>query len=199
LANLSIGLKTFAKFFQINEDLITVAAQVSVPQPEEVEPLAEWIAALPEAERNDFLLRVVQGESHVGMQLLKRLRELFFNQKNDTSSVNHPRLFSELLDGGKQQQKYRQQQEKIADQQAKIQKMEALLPREDKLWENVFRLIDLKQAKSYEQAINHLIDLRDLAEYQGKLDAFQACIQQIYKDHKTSQGLLSRLRNAGLI
>ncbi|MBW4555836.1 MAG: hypothetical protein KME59_07850 [Trichormus sp. ATA11-4-KO1] len=198
LPNLSIALKTFAEFFQINEDLIAAAAQVSVPQQEEIEPLTEWIAALSEEERNDFLLRVVKGEALVGMQLLKRLRELFSTQKIGNSSGKHQRSLSELLASAKQQKKYRQQQEQLDAQQAKIQKLEALAPREDKVWEDVFKLIDLKQAKSYDQAISHLIDLRDLAEYQGKLEDFQACIQQIQKDYSTCHGLLSRLRKAGL-
>lgn len=198
LQNLSIALKKFIKFFQINEDLITAAAQISVLQGEKVEPLTEWIAALSEEERNSFLLRVIKGESHVGMQLLKRLRELFSTQKIDNISGNHPRLFSELLTSAKQQEKYRQQQIQLAAQHAKAKKLEALVPREDQIWENVFKLIDLKQAKSYEQAIHYLIDLRDLAEYQGNLEDFYTCIQQIHKDYSNRPGLLSRLRKAGL-
>lgn len=198
LQNLSSALRKFVEFFQINEDLITAAAQISVLQGEKVEPLAEWIAALSEAERNNFLLRVVQGEPHVGMQLLQRLRELFSNHKIDNSSGKHQRLFSELLTSAKQQKKYRQQQEQLAAQQAKTKKLQALVPRADQIWKDVFKLIDLKQAKSYDQAIHYLIDLRDLAEYQGKLKDFHTCIEQIHQNYSNRPGLLSRLRKAGL-
>lgn len=67
------------------------------------------------------------------------------------------------------------------------------------MWEQVYDLIALKQAKSYDQAIAHLVDLRDLADYQGKLDEFKSSIEHIQKEYSKRPGLISRLQTAGLL
>jgi hypothetical protein len=36
-----------------------------------------------------------------------------------------------------------------------------------------------RSAKPYDQAVAHLVDLRDLAQYQGKLEEFQTSIKQM--------------------
>ena len=68
-----------------------------------------------------------------------------------------------------------------------------------KVWEQVFEAIALKQAKPLDQAVASLIDLRDLAQYQGKLEEFQASINQIQKDYSKRPGLISRLKKARLL
>jgi hypothetical protein len=75
LKTLSPGLLAFADLFEIDEDLIAAAAIESPVTQVEDEPIADWIAALPEADRNAYLLRVVQGESHVGAEIIQRLRK----------------------------------------------------------------------------------------------------------------------------
>jgi hypothetical protein len=50
---------------------------------------------------------------------------------------------------------------------------------ENQIWEEVDRLIDLKQSKPYDEAVVHLLELRDLAESQGTLIQFQRRIQNI--------------------
>ncbi len=80
-----------------------------------------------------------------------------------------------------------------------MQKLESLAECKDKIWEQVFAAIALKQSKPYDQAVAHLVNLRDLAEYQGKLEEFQASIKQIQKDYSNRPGLISRLQKVGLL
>jgi hypothetical protein len=75
LKTLSPGLLAFTDLFEIGENLIAAAAIESPVTQVEDEPIADWIAALPEVDRNAYLLRVVQGESHVGAEIIQRLRK----------------------------------------------------------------------------------------------------------------------------
>src|SRR6185295_7720113 len=75
LRDLTGPLKAFADFLRIDEDLIKVAATCS-PEiatssfDQEIKP---WIAALPDAEKTDWLVRMAVGqESHLGSELLRR-------------------------------------------------------------------------------------------------------------------------------
>jgi DNA-directed RNA polymerase specialized sigma24 family protein len=76
LGQLDPALQAFAEFFEVDEDLIAAAAEASLNVQATDEPLERWVRLLPEDERNAFLLRVARGESHVGIELLQRLREL---------------------------------------------------------------------------------------------------------------------------
>src|SRR5579864_640839 len=74
LGNLSAGLQAIVDFFEIDEDLIAVAAAVS-PSIEEPRGQVGWIASLPLAEKDALLARVAAGEgAQVQALLLRRLR-----------------------------------------------------------------------------------------------------------------------------
>ena len=198
LKKLPVYLENFIEFFDIDQDLITSATELSVSQKSEVEPIEEWIQALSSSEKNEFLLKIVKDEPNVKLKLIKRLREIFKSAKNSSYDNISRRSVTELLKGAKEQNEHRTKQELLIAQQEKVRKLESLALKEDKVWLEVYRLIELKQSKPYEQAVAYLIDLRDLAEYQGSLEEFKASIQQIQKDYSTRSGLLSRLKKAGL-
>ncbi|WP_262985198.1 hypothetical protein [Nostoc sp. 'Peltigera membranacea cyanobiont' 213] len=42
----------------------------------------------------------------------------------------------------------------------------------------------------------HLVDLRELAEYQGKLEEFKVSTKQMQKNYSTRTGLRSRLKQS---
>lgn len=65
-----------------------------------------------------------------------------------------------------------------------------MLP-ETTVWEEVFRLFALKQSKPYDEAVAYLVDLRDLAEYPGKLEPFYARIEQMQDDYSNRPGLFT--------
>jgi hypothetical protein len=91
------------------------------------------------------------------------------------------------------------QAKRAAEAQARhLKKMESLAAQESRLWQDVINLIGQKTTKSYDQAVGHLADLRDLAQYQDQQPAFQARLNKIYRDYRHLSGLLRRLRDAKL-
>lgn len=198
LQKLSPALATFVELFHVNQDLIDVAAESSQVTQPSLEPVEEWIAALPESECNQYLLRVAKGESHVGAELMQHLRESFSRPE---VSVGQPsnRSRAELIELADSKRKERQHQSQLAAAKARRQKLKALAPQADALWQEIFQLIELKQSKPYDQALRHLRDLRDLAEFQGTLEAFRERIVQMKQQYSRRPGLLSRLRKANLL
>ncbi|BAZ34014.1 hypothetical protein NIES4074_65280 (plasmid) [Cylindrospermum sp. NIES-4074] len=200
LQKLSDSLQSFVEFFKIDNDLIAVAAKASNSSTqEEFESLEELIPTLPEAERNEFLVKVLRGEPLIGVQLAKRLKELSNSQIALVQGNSNRRALSQLLASAKDYTKLRQEQELEGAKQARIRQLSALAPKEAKLWEEVFRLIALKQSKPYDEAVAHLINLRDLAEHQSQLEKFKLRIQQMQTDYSNRPGLLSRLQKVGLL
>jgi hypothetical protein len=77
--------------------------------------------------------------------------------------------------------------------------MEKLVDQEDKLWQEVFRLIERNNGQAYDQAVAHLLDLRNLARYLKREPFFQDRVSRICEEYPTRSGLLRRLRSAGLV
>ena len=76
LGDLSAPLRAIADFLEIDKDLMTVAAETSPPLEEPAnDGLAEWITALPAAEKNTLLRMAADGEgAQVQALLLRRFR-----------------------------------------------------------------------------------------------------------------------------
>jgi hypothetical protein len=199
LDDLPNSLLVLIDFLEIEQDLIAGAATASESHKEEEESLEDLIPNLSDREKNDFLIRLLKGESHLGMQLNHRLRKLSSKKEVHVNNDTPRRTLLELLKFAEGETSQRQKKEQEVTRQAKIQKLEALAKRKDKVWDSVFELITLKQSKPYDQAVAHLVDLRDLAEYQGKLEDFQASIKQMQTDYSNRHGLISRLQKMGLL
>jgi hypothetical protein len=198
LSHLSPALHSFVDLFGLDEDLISAAAENSPIAVEESEPIEAWVTALPESERNAFLVRLARGESHVASQLMQRLRQM--NQGRSIAPSDQPRRsLADLMTSALDQEKKRKTREQQISRQARVAQLEALAPKEASMWQEVTRLIELKQSKAYDQAIEYLVDLRDLAEQHGTLSNFMERVRKIREDYSTHTTLISRLQQSWLL
>ena len=200
LQKLNGPLQSFVDWLEMDPDLITVAAQVSQTQKELKEPFKDWLNALSEKEKTKLLMEIVTGDSAIASQLQARLRQKFAKASELPSvSDTKRRYFSELRSLANTQCVERQAKEKAAAKAKRHKYLKSLKPRQAQLWEAIKDLIARKQAQPYEQAIQHLLDLRDLAELEGNSDMFQSRIRQMQEVYSNRSGLLRRMREAKLL
>jgi hypothetical protein len=197
LKKLSPALKELAEFFMVDEDLIAAAASESASAQASSEPVEEWLSALSEAERNRYLLRVINGESHVGAELLRHLREQHGKQ-NTLMGQDSRRTLAELMAIAKNKQKAREKGERQAAEKSRRKQLEAIEPKAETLWQEIIRLVELKQVTPYDHAVAHLTDLRDVAVMQGKADEFRDRLLKLQKQFSNRPGFITLLKNAGL-
>lgn len=197
LKKLSPALKELADFFMVDEDLIAAAATESASAQATSEPIEEWLAALSDAERNRYLLRAINGETHIGAELLLHLRAQY-GQKKTPTGTDTQRTLAELIEVAQTKQQAREQKERQVAENAERKRLEAIAPKAETLWKEVLRLVELKQASSYDRAVAHLRDLRDVAVMQGTLDAFRDRVLKLREQYSNRPGFITRLRNAGL-
>ena len=79
LGSLNAPLKNFVDFMRIDTDLVAVAARNSasteVRQAVDEKALSTWISKLPDEEKDNILLRLIQGQDpHLGAELLQQYR-----------------------------------------------------------------------------------------------------------------------------
>jgi hypothetical protein len=199
LQNLSASLKNFIEFLGIDEDLISVASEKSVKVGDGAEfDIEAAVAKLSEEERIDFLVRTARGEQHINLLLLKRLQELSAVKGAKPAHNEQKRTIGELLRSARDLSERREELERKKAEQERIRKLEERAKKETALWEKAYLLIAQKQAKAYDEAVEILTQLRELAEYRHQLDQFQSKIQQIHKNYSRFSGLKYRLNRVGL-
>ncbi|MBU1877982.1 MAG: hypothetical protein KJ734_03435, partial [Chloroflexi bacterium] len=166
LRPLSPALRRFSEFFELDEFLVQAAAQASGDR---ATPVDSWLppalAQLPARERDDFLLRLAQGEPYLSAALNRRLRELV---PRVDPAPGPRRTVGQLLALAEEERErvHRQRAEEAAAR--RLRELEALAQREDETWREVDRLIQQATARSYEDAVQYLVQLRDLAHHQHK-------------------------------
>lgn len=80
---------------------------------------------------------------------------------------------------------------------ARKKHLDGLVGRESKLWADIDTLIATKQPKHYDQALQTLIDLRDLA-VRNKGGDFQSRVEALRQAHARKPSFIDRLNKAGL-
>ena len=209
LGTLSASLNALVEFLRVDEDLIAVAAERSPALAAGPAPgyLARWIGAMPVADKDALLIRLVAEDgAPIRAELLQG-----FRREHSSPSEAHPgsRTVAELLAAAEERaeaRKRREAERKAAERARKEREQAAtretylgeLVGHEDHLWRRAGELIEAKRVKEYEQAVEVLKDLRDLGVRQGQGDGFAARLRSIRERYANRPALLQRLDNAGL-
>jgi hypothetical protein len=212
LGELSASLEAFAEFLRIDRDLLDAAAAASPvlgavePQPPQ---LREWIATLPLAEKDDLLVRVMGGEgAALGNELLQRVRRAREGGAGVRDGGSRRRTVGELVRAGEQAAAEREriaaeeaakekERRKRATARARAKHLDALSGTEPVLWNKVENLIASRKPKSYDEAVQVLVDLRDLATRRGGSE-YHRGLEALRSAHAGKPALIERLRKAGL-
>jgi hypothetical protein len=204
LGNLSAGLQAIIDFFEIDEDLITVAAAAS-PSIEEPRGLAEWIASLPAEEKDALLARVAAGEgAQVQALLLRRFRSV-----SGSPPTAPGRTAAELWQAAgdrkaarakaaEQRQREAEARRRAAQAAAYAKHLDQLAPRTEAAWEKAAELIETKRPRDYDLATSLLRDLQALADRQEDSAAFRKRFLELRAQHQRKPSLLDRFDQAGL-
>jgi hypothetical protein len=199
LNELSPALETFVELFELDELLLQVAAETSAVR----EPLPEaWIerglARLSRQECERYLLRLVQGEPHLSVALLSRLREMM-GRPSGASGVETPqRTVGTLLAEADRRRKEQRRRRAEAAERKRLQELDALAQREAETWQEVDDLIEQRTGNAYDEAVQRLVRLRELAIHRDQEAAYARRIDQIREQYSRRSGLLRRMREAGL-
>jgi len=140
-------------------------------------------------------LRLALGEPHLSLALNRRL-----GGENAAlpPGAEERRTVGQLLTAAEEESERVRQQRAAQAEAKRIAELEALAQRESQAWRDVDALIQEGKAKSYEEAVQLLLKLNDLAEYHHQSAAFQERLNQIYHEYSRRSALLRRLRAAGL-
>jgi hypothetical protein len=204
LEHLSASLQAVVDFFEIDEDLIAVAA-ASSPSIQEPEGMAGWITSLPAEQKDALLARVATGEgAQVRALLLRRFR---------TASGSPPtapaRTAAELWQAAGNRKAARAKAAERSQRQAEARTaaaqaasyakhLDQLATHTEAAWEKAAEWIETKRPRDYDLAVSLLRDLQALADRQEDPAAFRKRFLDLRAEHQRKPSLLDRFDQAAL-
>ncbi|MEU4694916.1 hypothetical protein [Actinoplanes sp. NPDC023714] len=208
LATLSGPLRALADFLRLDPDLLNAAAAASQPLTEK-EPSAAalrlWVKALPMADKDEMLVRVLRGDAGLlRSELLRR-----FHGATEESSAVEGRTAGGLLAAAEERCAARQQQEREreaaerkrreeAAAEAREQRLDKMARNPVRTWNEVDELIATKRPKDYDLAVILLLDLQALAVREGEIFAFAEQMMRLRERHARKPSLIDRFDRARL-
>lgn len=208
LSRLSAPLRALADFLRLDPDLLEVAAAGSRPLTDN-EPsaaaLRRWVKRLPEADKDEVLLRVLRGEAALlRPELLRR-----FHGVADEPPAGTSRTAGELLAAAEDRWAVRQQQirehesaerrrREEAAAEARELRLDTLARNPVRSWNQVDELIATKRPKDYETAVSLLLDLQALAMREGEIVEFAEQMASLRERHARKPSLIDRFDRARL-
>ena len=199
LRTLSPALRDLARFLEIDEHLLKVAAQASdklETSPDDIQALRQAIAQLSREECDGYLLRLVQGELHLDIEIRARLRE--FLGKVAQAEPKPRRKARQLLQAADQERKAEQKRQAEEAEAKRIAELEALFQRQKQTWQVVEELIRKSNSSAYQEAAELLAKLKQAAALKGQEADFEARLKGLREQYATRPALMARLRGAGL-
>jgi hypothetical protein len=203
LGRLNGSLQGLAEFLRIDPDLLAGAASADDTDPEDpLGALAEWLAMIPEAEKDTMLLRIAQGHGQrMQAELLARLRQA-------APVVDQPgsgrRTVDELLAlaaarRDERQRWARQQRERqAADREcavaaAREKRLAELAARQQQAWREVDELIQARTPGDYDVAVALLQDLDEICRREHQTATYQQRVLQLRQIHRRKTSFIERL------
>ncbi len=198
LQELSPPLATFVELFDVDKYLLQAAAEASPPlRPGSTVPPEKAIALLSPAEREDFLVRLAHNEPFLSSKLNRRLQELTGVPSKTTETPQ--RTWGDLRERAAQLRREAKRRAAAAAEARRIRKLQALAEREDEVWREVVSLIEERKRSAYDKAVALLLDLRELAEFQGRMAGFQERVEELRQRYSRRSALQERLRESKLV
>lgn len=196
LQELTPPLHHFMEAFHMDESLVTIAAEVSPPREQaSLSQLRPKISALPRADCNDWLLRLAQGkEAHLSLLFQRYL----LSEQGSLSPTTERRTVGELLALAEAEAERVRIQLAAETEAQRIRELEALAPKAEATWTFVEQLIQRKNGRAYDEAVQLLVKLHDLAIHQGTETAYEGRVARIRAAYSRQRTFLERLDKANL-
>ena len=208
LRELSGAQRALADFLRLDPDLLAAAAEGSEPLTVTVPSaavLGRWVKALPEADKDELLFRVLRGDGALlRSEMLRR-----FHGTDADQRTGGGRTVGELLAAGqnvwarrqeatrkrKAAERRRREQEAAA---AREKRLDVLARDPAKAWKQVDALIAAKRAKEYDAAVTLLEDLHALAVRNDDVAGFAVRIGRLREQNTRRPSLIDRFDRAQL-
>ena len=187
-----------AEFFDIDCDLIEAAASSHCYDISAL-PLKDFVSSMPETEKTSLLVRVIEGDSRVSLDLRKQVRVQHGISTSAGRTVGELRAAALEVEEQRRHaeaEKIRIEKEQEAEraEKARRERLADLEARGEKVWDEVEAEIMRRYGVSYKNAAVLLTDLKQLAAENGTTTDFFRRLNSIRERHSRKPALIKRIQ-----
>ena len=204
------ALEAFVDFLDIDRDLVAAAAERPADPifetPASSEASRRIIAAMTDREKTDVLVRLLDGDAHVPVELRALVRQRLMEER--AAPPIAPRTVGELHSRA---EAIRHERERVEAERAAAERnrreaeadrlrrarLDAIVRRGESVWREIDAEIELRNAAGYDRAASLLFDLRAIAEETGETRSFDQRLQPILARHARKGSFIERLKRLG--
>jgi hypothetical protein len=206
---LTASLSALGNFLRIDPDVLAAAAERTPHDAVGIEAnaVAPALSAVPIATKDAWLMRLHDGDMHVGADVRRAMRGALQGTRPQlvmpARSVRD--LFARASEIAKERiharhvaAEARRKEEAEAAERAMQARMNALVRKGDAVWPALEAEIARCNATGYSNALRTLLDLRALAVRDQTEAAFAARLANIHQRHHSKRTFIQRLNDNGL-
>ncbi|PDT03663.1 hypothetical protein CO666_13930 [Rhizobium chutanense] len=200
-------LEAFAHFFGLDADLVAAAAErpaeTVLSSPMASDAIRRFVAALPDSEKTEMLVRLIEGDPYVASELRKSARSL---PSANSAAATHTAGELQARAGAIRGIRKREEEERLAAERkrqeekeanARRARLNAIIQRGDAVWREVETEIARRNAPGYNAAASLLADLKTIAEENGGKADFTRRLHSIRERHAQKERFIERLAALG--
>lgn len=201
IAPLTAALEAFADFFGIEHDLVEAAAELAGHAIASKDDLRRALAVIPEREKVELLLRVIDGDTYAGAELRGRLRRKSpaptTRRTAGTLRMRAQEIRQERERADAQRREAETRRQAAEAEKARRVRLKALKQRGAGVWREIEDGIERRNPAGYDQATRLLSDLQALAAEEGSQDDFNSRVGAIRARHEKKGKFIERLNKLG--
>lgn len=197
------ALEGFAEFFGIDPDLVEATAELTAGDTSMSEDdLRNALAVIPEREKIELLLRVVDGDTRVGAELRRGVRKQNpVSATRRTVSVLRMRAkeIAEARERAEVERLEAERRRRAAEaEKARRARLKILRQRgTSSVWREIEQEIERRNPAGYNSAMSLLLDLQALALEEGTRNDFDHRLGSIRARHEKKAKFIERLSRLG--
>jgi hypothetical protein len=202
IAPLTGALEAFADFFGIDPDLVEAAAELGADHTVvSRDELRKALAVIPEREKIELLLRVIDGDCYAGAELRSRLRRKSpapaTHRTAGTLRMRAQEIREERERADAERREAERRRQAAEAEKARRVRLKALKQRGASVWREIEDRIERRNPAGYDQAMSVLSDLQALAVEEGSQDDFNSRVGSIRARHDKKGKFIERLNKLG--
>jgi len=201
LGPLTGPLEGAADFFGIDPDLVRAAAE----RPERVDTalsadaVRTALAEIPEHEKTDLLMRVIDGDPRVAAEMKRRVGGAQSDLPADRRTVRHLRARAAAIRRERNRveaERREAERRRRAQEEERVRRrhLDALRGKGESVWRNIEDEIGRRNAPAYDRAAGLLFDLQAIAAEQGTLADFARRVEALRDKHARKERFIERLK-----
>jgi hypothetical protein len=196
-------LEGFAEFFRIDSDLVEAAAELTADDASmSKDELRGAVAVIPEREKAELLLRVVDGDTRVAAELKRRVRRrnpLPATRRTACVLRMRAKEIAEVRERAETERLEAERRHHAAEaEKARRARLEILRQRgTSSVWREIEQEIERRNAAGYDNALSLLSGVQALAMEEGTREDFDRRLGAIRVRHQKKAKFTARLNELG--